>query len=84
MDVARAARLQALLQHPSWPELIAVVEEQCTNYEAFALKLAMTTGNLPDGFDYKRGFLAGMRHITRYPGAAEKAFKREAVKEKNE
>lgn len=86
MEIERSARLQALLQHPSWTELTAVVDEQYAAYASFVTKTVMATGQPPDNIDYKRGFLAGMRHVTRYPGIAEKALERElkAEKEKSE
>jgi hypothetical protein len=84
MDEQRAGRLQALLQHPSWQELQDTIDEYHEKYVDFVSKNLMATGELPDDFEYKRGFLAGMKHVTRYPGVAEKTLERAIAKSREE
>jgi hypothetical protein len=84
MNEQRAGRLQALTQHPSWPELEQAVAEQRSSYLEAVMKGLMATGKLPDDFEYKRGFLAGMKAVTRYPATAEKTLERAIAKSRNE
>jgi hypothetical protein len=84
MDEMRAGRLQALLKHPSWNELVETVDEYHNKYAAYVMTNLMSNGELPDDFEYKRGFLAGMKHVSRYPGVAEKKLERAIAKSKEE
>lgn len=84
MDVDRAARLQALLQHPSWPELVQAIEEHRDAYLKYLSKHLMATGELPADFEFKRGFLTGMKFVSRYPGIADKTLERMVAKSKED
>lgn len=78
MQIERAAHLAALKQHPSWAALTAEIEETKEKYLAGVTKILLSTGQLPDTFEFKRGFLAGMEHLARYPEGATKILEREA------
>lgn len=78
MDVDRAARLAALKQHPSWPELAEEVRSTKERYMSSLSRKMLADGRPFDDFEYKRGFLAGMEHLIRYPEGATKILEREA------
>lgn len=78
MEVDRAARLSALKSHPSWPELLKEVAEVKERYIASLSRQMLATGKPFDDFEYKRGFLAGMEHLTRYPEGSTRILEREA------
>ena len=84
MDVDRAAQLAALKQHPAWPALIAEIEETKQKYMEGITRVLLKTGVVPETFEYKRGFLAGMEHLSRYPEGATKILEREAARVKTE
>lgn len=84
MDEARAGRLQALKQHPSWPELEATVDEYRKKYADWLVAHLLMSGDVPTDLDFKRGFLAGMKYVVRYPGVAEKTLERAIAKSKTE
>jgi hypothetical protein len=84
MDEKRAGRLQALKQHPSWPELSQAVDEYREAYANYLTKSLLATGDVPEDLEYKRGFLAGMKYVTRYPGIAEKTLERAIAKSREE
>lgn len=82
MDEMRAGRLVALAKHTSWSELEQWVEEYRAGYADYLGKTMLATGETPSDLEYKRGFLAGMKHVCRYPGAAVKQLEREIAKSK--
>lgn len=84
MDVARAARIAAIKQHPAWDELVADVEEETERYAAALARTMLATGKPYDNFEYKRGYLAGMKAITRYPESATKMVAADAAKQQAE
>lgn len=84
MDVDRAAQLASLKAHPAWPALIAEIEETKTKYMDGITRILLKTGEIPATFEYKRGFLAGMEHLSRYPEGATKILEREAARVKTE
>lgn len=84
MDELRAGRLAALAKHASWPELIAWAEEYRKRYADHLITNLLATGNVPDDVEYKRGFLAGMKYVCRYPGAAVKQLERDLAKSKED
>jgi len=84
LDEQRAGRLQALAKHPSWPELIQAVDDYRQQYGDYLSKHILLTGETPPDIEYKRGFLAGMKYLTRYPGIADKTLERAIAKSTTE
>lgn len=82
MEELRAGRLAALTHHPSWTELEEWVDEYRVHYSEYLVKLLLATGNVPDDTEFKRGFLAGMKYVVRYPGSAVKQLERAIAKSK--
>lgn len=78
MDVDRAARIASLKQHPAWAELVAAVDEQHERYAVNLAKKMLATGTPYDNFEYKRGYLAALKAITRYPDQAIIALAKDA------
>jgi hypothetical protein len=70
VEVERAARLTALLQHPAWAELVQTINEKADSYARGVTAGLMATGELPDDFEYKRGFFAGMKAVCHQPDVA--------------
>lgn len=84
MDEQRAGRLQALAHHPAWPDLIEAIDDYRASYAQWLSNHILLTGEVPDDVQYKRGFLAGMKYVSRYPGIAEKTLDRAIAKSKTE
>lgn len=82
MDELRAGRLAALAKHTAWPELVEWADEYKQRYMDYLAAVLIATGEVPDDLEYKRGFLAGMKHVSRYPGAAVKQLERDVAKSK--
>jgi transaldolase len=84
MEVERAARIAAIKQHPAWDELIAEIDETYEKYAAALAKTMMATGEPYPDFEYKRGYLAGLKALTRYPETATKLVSADAEKQRAE
>lgn len=82
MDELRAGRLAALKKHTSWAELEQWAQEYKDAYAEWLAKSLLVTGEVPDDLEYKRGFLAGMKYVVRYPGVAETQLERAIAKSK--
>lgn len=80
MDVERAARIAALKQHPAWAELAAEINETVEHYAAALAKGMLATGKPFDNFEFKRGVLAGMQQVIRYPESATKLVQKDIAR----
>jgi hypothetical protein len=69
----RQGELTALAQHPSWPVLQAVVEEQKARLERELLAKTLYAGGQVDAAQvyYYRGVLRGMRYVLAIAANAE-------------
>lgn len=81
MNVDRAAQIASITSHPAWEHLVADVEETVESYSVSLAKAMLATGKPFDNFEYKRGFLAGLKHFARYPDTATAVLKKDAAKQ---
>ena len=84
MDVDRAARIAALKQHPAWAELAEEVQETVDRYANALAKTMLSTGEAFSNFEYKRGVLAGMQQVIRYPESATRLVQKDIERVKAE
>lgn len=80
MNPERAARIQALKQHPAWEDFRAEVEELHERYVASLAKVMMATGQPFPDFEYKRGYLKGLMEAVRMPDQALLAIEKDSAK----
>jgi hypothetical protein len=78
---ARQAALAALQTHPSWPEFLDNARDEQETLERRILMMALSGGETGIPFnqrqvDYMRGFVNGMRWLTREPGKAERSLEK--------
>ena len=84
MDVDRAARIAVLKQHPAWAELADEVQQTVDRYKASLAEVMLSTGEPFSNFEYKRGVLAGMQQVIRYPESATKLVQKDIERVKQE
>lgn len=84
MDTDRAARIQALTTHPAFIELRDEIDHMYDSYTAALAKKMMADGHPYSDFEYKRGYLAGLRKAVRYPDTALKILERDLTKQTTE
>lgn len=87
MDIQRAAAISALKQHPAWAELTADINETIDKYASALARTMLATGKPPESdgmsFEYKRGYLAGLKAVTQKPEHATAAIRRDAAERKD-
>ena len=85
MNIDRAARIAGLKQHPAWGDLVAEIDETVERYSVALAKTMLATGKPPEtpsmSFEYKRGYLAGMKAVTRHPDTATAALRKEMARQ---
>lgn len=88
VDFNVVSRIATLKDHPGWVELGKRIDEERERYAKALAKTMLVTGRPPESeamsFEYKRGYLAGMRDLTRYPEAALKQLAKERAKQEEE
>lgn len=84
MQVDRATQLASLKNHPAWAALVAEVDETAERYTTAVMKVMFLTGKPFDDFEYKRGFLAGLKALVRYPEAATAVLKKDIERQTKE
>lgn len=80
MTPERAARIQALKQHPAWEDFRTEIEEQYDKYVESLGKVMMATGQPFPDFEYKRGYLKGLMEAARMPDQAILAIEKDSAK----
>lgn len=84
MDVERAARIAAIKNLPAWQELTAEIEETVARYSTALAKKMLSTGIPYEDFEYKRGYLAGLQSLVRYPDRATAVIQKDTAKQQEE
>lgn len=70
----RAEKLGELKRHPGWELLTSIFEKKKDAYFKYVTANLMQTGNVPEDFEYRRGFFAGATYILSHPENAETTF----------
>jgi hypothetical protein len=77
IDPDRAKRIETLLKHPAWPDLVAQVDEECARYAVSMSKALLQGDELNQrAIDFNRGLMKGMRDLVNFPTTASKIVDR--------